>query len=111
MGPWAIISKDIYILCIFIFLSPVEATASMNFCRSATTQISTICLVAVFQRPKYGNQFKEGIKYKDVLVVKKKGKKKREKKKKGLFSCSDYTDTKHKCFKFNIYFIFLFLTR
>lgn len=81
MGPWAIISKDIYILCIFIFLSPVEATASMNFCRSATTQISTICLVAVFQRPKYGNQFKEGIKYKDVLVVKKKGGKKREKKK------------------------------
>lgn len=80
MGPWAIISKDIYILCIFIFLSPVEATASMNFCRSATTQISTICLVAVFQRPKYGNQFKEGIKYKDVLV-KKKGGKKREKKK------------------------------
>lgn len=77
MGPWAIISKDIYILCIFIFLSPVEATASMNFCRSATTQISTICLVAVFQRPKYGNQFKEGIKYKDVLVVKKKGKKKK----------------------------------
>lgn len=105
MGPWAIISKDIYILYIFIFLSPVEATASMNFCRSATTQISTICLVAVFQRPKYGNQFKEGIKYKDVLVVKKKGGKK------GLFSCSDYTDTKHKCFKFNIYFIFLFLTR
>lgn len=81
MGPWAIISKDIYILYIFIFLSPVEATASMNFCRSATTQISTICLVAVFQRPKYGNQFKEGIKYKDVLVVKKKGGKKREKKK------------------------------
>lgn len=77
MGPWAIISKDIYILYIFIFLSPVEATASMNFCRSATTQISTICLVAVFQRPKYGNQFKEGIKYKDVLVVKKKGKKKK----------------------------------
>lgn len=106
MGPWAIISKDIYILYIFIFLSPVEATASMNFCRSATTQISTICLVAVFQRPKYGNQFKEGIKYKDVLVVKKK-----REKKKGLFSCSDYTDTKHKCFKFNIYFIFLFLTR
>lgn len=105
MGPWAIISKDIYILYIFIFLSPVEVTASMNFCRSATTQISTICLVAVFQRPKYGNQFKEGIKYKDVLVVKKKGGKK------GLFSCSDYTDTKHKCFKFNIYFIFLFLTR
>lgn len=82
MGPWAIISKDIYILYIFIFLSPVEATASMNFCRSATTQISTICLVAVFQRPKYGNQFKEGIKYKDVLVVKKKGKKKGKKKKK-----------------------------
>lgn len=81
----------------------------MNFCRSATTQISTICLVAVFQRPKYGNQFKEGIKYKDVLVVKKTGGKKGEKK--GLFSCSDYTDTKHKCFKFNIYFIFLFLTR
>lgn len=81
MGPWAIISKDIYILCIFIFLSPVEATASMNFCRSATTQISTICLVAVFQRPKYGNQFKEGIKYKDVLVVKKKGGKKGKKKK------------------------------
>lgn len=81
MGPWAIISKDIYILCIFIFLSPVEATASMNFCRSATTQISTICLVAVFQRPKYGNQFKEGIKYKDVLVVKKKGEKKGKKKK------------------------------
>lgn len=81
MGPWAIISKDIYILCIFIFLSPVEATASMNFCRSATTQISTICLVAVFQRPKYGNQFKEGIKYEDVLVVKKKGKKKGKKKK------------------------------
>lgn len=80
MGPWAIISKDIYILCIFIFLSPVEATASMNFCRSATTQISTICLVAVFQRPKYGNQFKEGIKYKDVLVVKKKGEKKGKKK-------------------------------
>lgn len=80
MGPWAIISKDIYILYIFIFLSPVEATASMNFCRSATTQISTICLVAVFQRPKYGNQFKEGIKYKDVLVVKKKGKKKGKKK-------------------------------
>lgn len=78
MGPWAIISKDIYILYIFIFLSPVEATASMNFCRSATTQISTICLVAVFQRPKYGNQFKEGIKYKDVLVVKKKGKKKKK---------------------------------
>lgn len=77
MGPWAIISKDIYILYIFIFLSPVEVTASMNFCRSATTQISTICLVAVFQRPKYGNQFKEGIKYKDVLVVKKKGKKKK----------------------------------
>lgn len=77
MGPWAIVSKDIYILYIFIFLSPVEATASMNFCRSATTQISTICLVAVFQRPKYGNQFKEGIKYKDVLVVKKKGKKKK----------------------------------
>lgn len=77
MGPWAIISKDIYILYIFIFLSPVEATASMNFCRSATTQISTICLVAVFQRPKYGNQFKEGIKYKDVLVVKKKGEKKK----------------------------------
>lgn len=44
----------------------------MNFCSSVTTQISTICLVAVFQRPKYGNQFKEGIKYKDVLVVKKK---------------------------------------
>lgn len=81
MGPWAIISKDIYILYIFIFLSPVEATASMNFCRSATTQISTICLVAVFQRPKYGNQFKEGIKYKDVLVVKKKAKKKGKKKK------------------------------
>lgn len=81
MGPWAIISKDIYILYIFIFLSPVEATASMNFCRSATTQISTICLVAVFQRPKYGNQFKEGIKYKDVLVVKKKGEKKEKKKK------------------------------
>lgn len=81
MGPWAIISKDIYILYIFIFLSPVEATASMNFCRSATTQISTICLVAVFQRPKYGNQFKEGIKYKDVLVVKKKGEKKGKKKK------------------------------
>lgn len=40
-----------------------------------TTQISTICLVAVFQRPKYGNQFKEGIKCKDVLVVKKKKKK------------------------------------
>lgn len=78
MGPWAIISKDIYILYIFIFLSPVEATASMNFCRSATTQISTICLVAVFQRPKYGNQFKEGIKYKDVLVVKKKGEKKKK---------------------------------
>lgn len=67
MGPWAIISKDIYILYIFIFLSPVEATASMNFCRSATT-------------PKYGNQFKEGIKYKDVLVVKKKGEKKGKKK-------------------------------
>lgn len=80
MGPWAIISKDIYILYIFIFLSPVEATASMNFCRSVTTQISTICLVAVFQRLKYGNQFKEGIKYKDVLVVKKKGKKKEKKK-------------------------------
>lgn len=74
----------------------------MNFCSSVTTQISTICLVAVFQRPKYGNQFKEGIKYKDVLVVKKK---------KGLFSYSDYTDTKHKGFKFSIYFIFLFLTR
>lgn len=39
-----------------------------------TTQISTICLVAVFQRPKYGNQFKEAIKCKDVLVVKKKKK-------------------------------------
>lgn len=78
----------------------------MNFCSSVTTQISTICLVAVFQRPKYGNQFKEGIKYKDVLVVKKK-----KKEKKGLFSYSDYNDTKHKGFKFNIYFIFLFLTR
>lgn len=78
----------------------------MNFCSSMTTQISTICLVAVFQRPKYGNQFKEGIKCKDVLVVKKK----KKMGKKGLFSYSDYTDTKHKGFKFSIYFIFLFLT-
>lgn len=76
MGPWAIVSKDIYILYIFIFLSPVEATASMNFCRSATTQISTICLVAVSRDQSTGISSKRASNTRMFSLLKKRGKKK-----------------------------------